>query len=304
MDCMVCKESSSEILYSALTDRYYPEISGIYKVKQCKQCGLMFIDPQPSQEKLTAHYPERYPVYQRKLSEVSRLRVLITKLVAQQYLGYGKPKWWRFILLPFFKKLSHLPTHVKNGSILDIGCATGTRLQTFHMMGWNTKGVEMSQQAAKIAQDAGYDVLFTPIEQAELPEKYFDVVYLNNVFEHIRDPHAALEKIKKVLNPGGEIILVIPNGSGLAARLFRQFWFGLEVPRHLFTFNKASISKLIEQYGFSIKKIIYTHTFGSISSSLAYWLGKSAETFLFLERPVYVLNFVFDPLVNFLGIGD
>ena len=304
MGCVVCKNSQKKILHENVPDFYFPEIPGKFQIKKCEMCGLMYIDPQPLAEELALHYPETYPVYQRKFYLPSPVRSFITKLVAENYLGYGRPRWWRIFLIPFYVKFSHLPKRKENGNILDVGCETGTRFPLFRSLGWKVKGVEMNKGAAEAAQKAGYDVLCASFEGVEMPRNSFDAVYVNNVFEHFANPHGVLEKTKETLVPEGELILVVPNGEGLAARLFGRHWFGLEVPRHLFTYNKKSIGKLMLQHGFEVQNIIYPLTFGSFSSSLAYLLGKRANFFSFLEWPIWLLNFLVDPIFCFWGIGD
>lgn len=282
----------------------HPEIPGMYDLSRCGSCGLTFIDPTPNQEELSAHYPETYHTYSRSAPETSRTRRWITKRVAEQYLGYGKPRWWRTLLLPFFLKLSHLPTAVENGNILDIGCARGERMRVFRALGWNAWGVETSDAAAQVTQHLGFRVSVGRFEDVDLPPGYFDAIHLNHVFEHLRDPHIALERMRTILKPGGELIIVVPNGRSIAARLYKQFWFALDVPRHPFTYTRESLSRLLRQHGFETISVVYFNAFGSMNVSLAYALGLPGDSFHFCERPIWLSCFVLDPLCNALRVGD
>ncbi len=304
MDCPICSSSDTQPLYRNVPDRMHPEIPGVYDLSRCNACGLMFIDPTPSQGELNAHYPETYHSYQRSVPEMSGIRRWITRGVAEQYLGYGESRWWRSLLLPFFLKLSHLPAFVENGNILDVGCAQGERMRVFRTLGWNAWGVETSAAAAQVARGQGFRVSIGSFEEAELPRDYFHAVHLNHVFEHLRDPHTALKKIKSILRPRGELIIVVPNGNSVAAQLYGRFWFALDTPRHPFTYTRISLSRLLSRYGFRTTSVIYSHTFGSMNVSLAYALGLPRNAFHFCERPIWLFDLVLDPLSNMLRIGD
>lgn len=304
MNCIVC-DKPAEVFYGELCDRLHPEISGTYTLKRCSECGLMFVDPQPSGKELNIHYPETYHVYTRDKSKLSPKKLLIISLVAKEYFGYGRSKGYlKVFLFPFYFKLSHLPSYVKNGKLLDIGCGVGNRLPLFGALGWKIEGLEMDQKAAETAQHMGYKIHISTLEDADLPKDYFDVVYLNNVFEHFRNPVRAIQKISYILKNNGDLVLVIPNADSLACRLFKKHWFALEVPRHLFTYNKENLARLLKQQGFKISSIIYTNTFGSFASSLAYTLKKHVNTFSYFEKPLWILNLFLDPLFDILGIGD
>lgn len=304
MGCIVCGSTDIRCVYPQVPDRMHPEIPGLYDLSHCDGCGLTFVDPTPSQDELNAHYPETYHTYSRSGPEMSGIRRWITKRVAEQYLGYGKARWWRALLLPFSLKLSHLPKFVENGKILDVGCAQGERMRVFRALGWNAWGVETSAAAAQIARDHGFRVSVCHFEEVELPPNYFDAVHLNHVFEHLRDPHVALKKMRTILRSGGELVIVVPNGRSVAARLYRQFWFALDVPRHPFTYTRESLSRLLSRHGFETKSVVYSHAFGSMNVSLAYTLGLPRDSLRFCERPIWLLNFISDPLFNVLRIGD
>lgn len=303
MACTICS-NSPELLFTRLSDRLHPEVPGEFTLKQCSHCGLIFVDPQPSPEELEAHYPDIYYVNQRHARRDSAKHALI-RIVARQYFGYGKPR--RFLgicLFPFYFRLSHLPQWRPKGKLLDVGCGVGNRIPTFEKLGWRVEGLEMNPKAAKSARDKGCKIYVSSLEKANLPAAHFDVVYLNHVFEHLRDPHVALRKIKGTLKPNGELILVVPSANSLAFKLFKQHWFALEVPRHLFTYNRENISSVLHQHGFRVQDFAYVHTLGSITSSFAYKLGKPTDTFSVFEKPLSLVNFLIDPIFNGFGLGD
>lgn len=289
-----------------MPDRLHTEVSGTYTVTRCRGCALLAIDPQPSDDELNRHYPDNYHVYQRSSVSVPQRKMSYIRTVANNYYGYGKGSkfYMRILLYPFFFKLTQLPFWKEGGTLLDIGCGVGDRMAVFKELGWKVEGLEMSSVAAGIAKKGGFDVTNVSLTDAEMPANKFDVVHLNNVFEHFKDPHKALNNIRRTLKNGGELILVVPSSGGLAARIFKKNWFGLEVPRHLYTYNKDNLSLLLDQHSFEKIKSYHHYTFGSITSSIAYKLGKPIDTFAFMEKPLWLMGLILDPIVNILGIGD
>ena len=65
------------------------------------------------------------------------------------------------------------------------------------------EGLDISEAAAAGMGRKGYKVYVATIESAELPEDYYDLIYMQQVIEHVHDPHAVLAKLLKCLKPGG-----------------------------------------------------------------------------------------------------
>ncbi len=121
----------------------------------------------------------------------------------------------------------------QSGRMLDVGCATGVFLQWFQAGGsWDLYGLELSEGAARVARAAGLNVFIGQLEEAAYPENYFDVVTFWDVLEHISDPRSALLETRRILKPDGILVLRLPNAASLDARIFRQYWSGLDAPRH------------------------------------------------------------------------
>jgi len=69
------------------------------------------------------------------------------------------------------------------------------------------------------------------------PNDSFDVVTLNHVIEHAEDPLSLLEECRRILKPGGKIVVLTPNVTSLGSRVFGNHWRGLEPPRHYHLFG-------------------------------------------------------------------
>jgi SAM-dependent methyltransferase len=141
-------------------------------------------------------------------------------------------------------------------------------------MGWHVTGVEPDDTAVLVAQRRGLDIRRGSIERQGFPDSCFDAVTMNHVIEHLPDPIGTLRECRRVLKPGGKLVLFTPNGASLGHRIFRESWRGLEPPRHLHIFSAGSLREAARAAGFdaiSIKpswvgpSIIYESCLLSIS---------------------------------------
>src|SRR5262249_20717718 len=70
--------------------------------------------------------------------------------------------------------------------------------------------------------------------------------------EHVDAPLDLLDKVKKVLAPGGRVFVSVPNIASLQARIFRSRWFHLDPTRHMFHYTPETLTRLLEKAGFHV----------------------------------------------------
>ena len=139
---------------------------------------------------------------------------------------------------------------VPNGRLLEVGCATGTRLQSYRERGWeNLFGIELAEQAAKQAQQRGFSVVCEPVETAleKFPDGSFDVIVSSMVLEHLHNPFSVVHTIARKLKPGGEFLFSTVTLDGLDARWFGKYWGGYDFPRHMVYLRMADIRKMVSR---------------------------------------------------------
>lgn len=303
MECIVCS-SNMDVLYEQMNDKLHPNISGKYNLIKCRNCNIIYIDPQPNGYELQKHYPPEYHVYNRN-NQQSKKKMQIIKKIAETFFGYSNTSLFRKCLyFPVLFRCLYLPRKVLFGLILDIGCGDGSRMNTFRTLGWTVEGVEIDQQMSNKLRMNGYTIYTGKLENIKIPNKKYDAIHINHVFEHLNDPHICLQKIYHMLKPDGELIMVVPNGNSIIFKIFGGNWFPLEVPRHLFTYNKKNIQFLLKKHGFTIEKIYFSDSFGSFTSSLAYSLSLNISIFKPFEKITWFIDLLIDPIINFFGVGD
>ncbi|PIA78990.1 methyltransferase [Gaetbulibacter sp. 4G1] len=142
-----------------------------------------------------------------------------------------------------------------NKTLLDVGCGTGDFLQTAKQNNWNVSGIEPNKQARKIANNKTDDSVFETSQLLKFEESSFDVITLWHVLEHLPNIEEQMSCFKKLLKPKGTLIIAVPNHKSYDAKYYKQFWAAYDVPRHLWHFNKGSISKLVSKQFMKVVKI-------------------------------------------------
>ncbi len=158
--------------------------------------------------------------------------------------------------------LDFLPKDAKK--IIDVGCGDGAFASTVKKMNdaevW---GIEYMKDEAKKAGERLDKVFSGPCESFidELPENYFDVVYFNDVLEHLVDPYMVLEKMKSKIADNGVIISSIPSiryhNVFIPLLLKRKFEYessGVMDKTHMRFFTGKSIRNMYENLGYEVIK--------------------------------------------------
>lgn len=149
--------------------------------------------------------------------------------------------------------------------ILDLGCATGALGATLRSAGSEVVGVEIDADAADVAREVLDEIIVGDVEDATFFDRFgdatFDAVLFGDVLEHLRQPEAVLERVRRLLRPGGAIIASIPNIAHGAVRLallsgaFQYSPTGLLDETHIRFFTRASVQELFENTGFEVVRV-------------------------------------------------
>src|SRR6266498_1686762 len=98
------------------------------------------------------------------------------------------------------------------GRLLDVGCGTGIFLAVMRERGWRVAGLEPNEAwAAQLRRNLDLEVHTGTLERVPPTLGQFDVVTMLDVIEHLADPLAALAADRRVLRPGGLLVLTTPN---------------------------------------------------------------------------------------------
>jgi 2-polyprenyl-3-methyl-5-hydroxy-6-metoxy-1,4-benzoquinol methylase len=156
--------------------------------------------------------------------------------------------------------LKYLPKDAKK--IMDVGCGNGAFAEIIkEKNNAEVWGIEYMEEHGKDAIPKLDKVFIGPCEDfvENLPEGYFDVIYFNDVLEHLVDPYWVLDVLKSKLAKGGVIISSIPNvrfyKSFMKVLLNKEWKYedhGIMDKTHMRFFTKKSIKRMYEELGYEV----------------------------------------------------
>ena len=250
--CNLCGSMGHDIFFDSIIN---PEFEERFRLVKCKNCGLVYLSPRPTKKNISNYYPQE---------------------------TYWSPK--RNAFKTYYHLYNFIFSEIKKGRILDIGAGTGLFLSYFKNKGWNVAGVEVSATACKTAKKLfNINLITGDLLNIKLPSKSFDLVTLNNVIEHLHDPKKTLVKIHKILKDDGFAMISCPNIKSFGARLFADRWYGIDVPRHLYQFDRQTLEKLLNTSGFKIIKFsnnFWQHNYEIIFESFRILFSPSRRNIL------------------------
>lgn len=135
----------------------------------------------------------------------------------------------------------------KPKSILDVGCGAGAFLELCkdRFDGVELLGIDPNGAALEVAQDRGVNV--KPVDISEINSK-FDLITAWGVLEHVTNPKRLIQQMKERLNPGGHIIVCVPNVNSEVFVTLREKTFSY-CPQHLWYFNAYTLRAIFETQG-------------------------------------------------------
>lgn len=208
------------------------------RVVKCGQCGLVMSDPQPDDATLERIYIETYFIgsgrddleVETGLLKRGTARLQLADIIA--YVADGGSGQLR-------------------PRVLEVGCGLGNFLMEARDAGFDIQGIDFSASAVAIAnQTLGEEIARTGrLEDSNIPDGSLDMVILADVIEHVRDPALFMNRVHRIMKPGGVVFIATPSLDSLSARLMGRFWVEFK-PEHLFYFDKSTIARLLGQAGF------------------------------------------------------
>jgi len=235
--CFIC---GSNEFTTVLTCKDHFLTKETFNIAECKKCGFRFTNPRPAAEHIFKYYESKdYISYSHsKKGIINFLYQLIKKYSLKQ----------KFNLINKYKTSS-------GKKILDIGCATGDFLNIFKKNNWLTYGIEPNEKVRNHAVSLYNLNIKDEKELLKLEANSFDVITMWHVLEHIHQLNKRITEVKKLLKKDGILIIAVPNYKSLDADIYKEFWAGYDIPRHLYHFSQSSIKNLFEKYNFKVEKI-------------------------------------------------
>lgn len=160
----------------------------------------------------------------------------------------------------------HLPQYTRKARILDVGCGEGYTLAFFNDLGWIAKGIDFSSAGVAAKNPNCMNLLATgdvfALIAAEISAgNTYDVVWLQNVLEHVIEPLNLLSSLKTLVSPGGLAVVTVPNDCSIIQsealdnqHIDNAFW--VTPPDHLTYFDCNSLVNTITKTGWECIEVL------------------------------------------------
>ena len=136
------------------------------------------------------------------------------------------------------------------GKLLDIGCSFGYLLLSARDRGWQPFGVDVSPDIIKLCGEQALDVRLGSTTDVPFDDESMDAVYARHVLEHDIQTYRALAEMRRVLKPGGVLVIEVPRADHRRAvkdpEPFVTDWTYL----HLVTFTEPTLRGFVSRAGF------------------------------------------------------
>jgi glycosyltransferase involved in cell wall biosynthesis len=145
--------------------------------------------------------------------------------------------------------------------ILDLGCSAGHLAERLQSLGHHVTGVDLHESPEVHGRLGAF---FQANLDEGIPDEVgsgFDLVLAADVIEHLREPERLLRDAKRVLRPGGSLVVCVPNIAHWYPRtrsLLGRFDYdqrGILDKTHLRFFTRRSIKRTLEREGFVVRRI-------------------------------------------------
>ena len=231
-----------------------------FRYLECMQCGSLQIQEVPAD--LARHYPPDYlgtggfPEPAAPASLRDRIRSFVRRQRTAYLLNGWNPIGWaadkrrRDDLALHLLALRHTGAR-RETRILDVGCGPGFLLHRLSQSGYeHLTGQDPFQQWTV----PGIRVHTGHLE--ELPGQ-FDLIMLHHSLEHMPAPLRILVSLRKLLAPGGAVLVRIPLAASEAWAQYDVNWYQIDAPRHLVIPSRKGMEILAQRAGFGASLVEY-----------------------------------------------
>jgi SAM-dependent methyltransferase len=261
-------------MYDSLTDRLFGA-PGLWRIRACNDrgCRSLWLDPRPTRGDIGKAYAHYYThgegrtdsLIKRAVKLLSRERAAVRFAIESSRFPWpvahalnAGARIYPGLTEHLDLMTRYLPPPVGVGHLLDVGCGDGEALDILRDIGWTVTGVELDPNAVSAAKRRMLDVRQGDLHSAGFADQSFDAVTSSHVIEHVHDPLAMLCESRRILKPGGKIVVVTPNAEAWTHAKYERDWLALDPPRHLMVLTASSLASLARQAG--LRSICVTTT--------------------------------------------
>lgn len=234
--CPICEGTSHPDEYATQTLALGTTPFG---VRRCSACRFRWLTPCPTSTQIESLYSQDY------------FEPADTPYSYEAQTQELEPCWEQ--------RAQRFERSLEHHRILDVGCATGSFVEVAIRQGLEAFGVEPSSYAVDLAQRRGLPVMQGDLFSSGLPHDQFDGIHLSHVLEHLPDLHSSMERLSRLLIPGGLLYVEVPLQFDGVLDLYSRYIrrtvpkFSLFSVHHHYFFSLQTLQLLLERHGFEVE---------------------------------------------------
>ncbi|WP_455208413.1 class I SAM-dependent methyltransferase [Kaarinaea lacus] len=219
-----------------------------WHIGECKRCSLIYLNPipffEPSDEFSEMSLDFQYTRFQYQITE--------------EILQHERRQFAQQI-----QEMEHFSGEkIESGRFLDIGCGSGSAVRAAVDLGWEAVGVDIDPVLVRLGKEQlKVDVRCSPLLESGFEANQFHFIRLRDVIEHLPNPFDVLLEVKRLLLPGGFVLIATPNEDALPTqvRLLAGHKRGTVAtvvpPHHVHGFTPKTLKRIAERVGLKIYDI-------------------------------------------------
>lgn len=261
-NCIICNNTSKHKIIWGLIDNR--------NVIECQYCKHKSVFPRPSNTEIVGINTGMYK------DNVFKMEV-------------KKENWAKASIRVYNEYIRKYSEKKEKYKLLDIGGGLGYYSKAFKEIGFDVTTVEMDLISSEFAEKKlGLNKVFKgSLEEFDITSStLFDIIFCRHLIEHFENPEALIKKCRKLLCPGGLLIIETDNNQSIELllnydsrnfyiRLYKKILheynflrlllnpiFAIDPPRHIHSFKSRNLQKLIRNNGLNVEKTL-SYSFGS-----------------------------------------
>jgi len=215
VNCTICGSKSKELFMLVESTHGRKHVSNEkFSLMKCSDCGLIYLSPRPTEEFIWRYY-DGIDYYNNRPT----IRNIAGSIISDFSVNFKK----NLIL-----------NYKNNGWLLDIGYGDGRFMKAMRDTNFLVHGIERTENLSAIKDNS----------QA--------IITLWHVFEHLHNPNLYLLEIYRILSTTGYLFLEMPNIESAGAKFWKDKWFHMDAPRHLYHYSPDTIKRILNLHNFDI----------------------------------------------------
>lgn len=236
VDCALCSASGEDAIVVGTRARFGLPVRNV----ACQACGLVYVNPRPTPAALEAYYRDQYRSHYHGV----KITAADGRPVGPEDEGF--PEVWAERRKNQAQTALHLGGVQPGGRVLEVGCGDGQSLAFMRDLGGVTvEGIEPDVAQAALASERGIECFAGLLESFDPGERRYDQVQMFHVLEHVVDPVDALLRMRRLLAPGGRLLIEVPDVRQPYGALEGNFFQNA----HLFSYSASTLAALFSRAG-------------------------------------------------------